>query len=357
MRAAYVMMLFLVFGCAEESSKGENSGPNNASTNNIPNNASNNPNTNSENSLPSGEWVWTPIEGSVCGKGTQAGIGIADGVDRTRLVIHFEGGGACWDATSCHVLNGAVNIESDYGESNFQTTIQSLADHKLFNRVTGPFGDVPTVYVPYCTGDLHAGDHVGSYDAFNPNRLVHHKGGANVELFLAHLKTLYPNLEEIFVVGISAGGYGAMMNHHRFRSAFPGVPVHVLADGSPLVQPRDGRWSAWKNAWRFEMPPGCIDCEDAYRAFAQNAIASDAGRIALLTYLDDAVIALYFAYQSGLGLAVTSLLDDVYTGDWGENGSAFYKEGTDHVMLQHYESLEDDESRRLEDFVRAWAGE
>lgn len=318
------------------------------------NNTATTNNTAATNNTASNDWIWTPIENSKCGKGTEAGMGILDGTDDTRIVIYFEGGGACWDAASCHVLNAAVNIEKNYGESDFQNVIQTVKVHPLFDKNTGLFGDVPMVFVPYCTGDLHSGNSVGSYDAFNPNRKVHHNGGANVALFLNHLKARYPNVEEIFVVGVSAGGYGAMMNHHRFRAAFPGVPVHVLADGSPLIQPRDGRWTAWKNAWEFEIPPGCVDCVDTFNAFAKDAIAADAGRIALLTYLDDAVIGLYFAYPVGTMKAAVNGILTTYTGDWGQTASAFSKDGTEHVMLQLYDTLKDAEERSLKSFIAAW---
>lgn len=313
----------------------------------------NNSHNSSTNNTDVDGWTWTPIQNTKCGKGTQAGVGISQGSDQTKLVVYFEGGGACWDAASCHILNAAVNIEKNYGEADFLNTIRPLAEHPLFDRQNGPFGDVPMVFIPYCTGDLHSGNHVGSYDAFNPERKVHHNGGANVALYLEHLKSRYPNVQEIFVIGVSAGGYGAMMNHHRFVQTFPNIPVHVLADGSPLIQPRDGRWAAWNSAWQFEVPPGCTECETSYNAFAKNAIASDAGRISLLTYLDDAVIALYFAYSTGLNTAINEVLQ-TYDGEWGESASAFYKDGTEHVMLQFYETLEDNQGQSLKAFIEAW---
>lgn len=297
------------------------------------------------------DWAWVEVEDTKCGRGTPAGLGLKQGSDTSRLMIFFAGGGACWDGVSCHIVNSAVNIERNYGEEHFRQELRPLLAHDLLDQQDGPFGDIPMAYFPYCTGDFHVGDAVGSYDAFNPNRLVHHHGARNTENYLALLAEGYPEVEEVFVVGVSAGGFGALMNFHRLQAAFPGIPIHILSDGSPLIQPRDGRWGAFKRAWNFELPPGCEDCDTQFSAFATHAInGSQEGRIALLTYEEDQVVGLYFAYQSGLRTATMNLVNDVYGPE-----RVFLKSGTDHVMLQYYPGLESNEGQRLEDFVWAWS--
>ena len=306
--------------------------------------------------IANGEWTWVEVEGSTCGNGTPGGLGIYPG-DDSRLVIFFAGGGACWDTVSCYVVGSAVNIEATFTQQRLEQEVRMVENSGLLNRQDGPFGAATVAYVPYCTADLHTGDSVGSYDPLNPDRLIHHQGAVNVEAYLDYLSASYPNAQEIFVVGVSAGGYGAMMNHHRISQAFSGAPVHVLADGAPMVQPREGRWGAWKNAWEMQFPPGCQECEETFPKMAAHVVDSARGsRFALLTWEDDHTIAIYFAYPlDGLGPSVRGLIEEVYPDTPGGQAAAFRVTGTDHVALQYYDSLTDDDGVSLRDFVGAWA--
>lgn len=300
-------------------------------------------------------WEWVEIQGSYCGNGKTAGIGLSEGTDPSQILFIFAGGGACWDGTSCYIFNAATNIEVNYGERQFKQEIQGINASGFVGLEGGLFTDATLVYVPYCTADLHAGDHVGSYDVFNPQRKVHHKGAVNVEAYLGYISAAYPEIAEVFVVGLSAGGYGAMLNYHRFRDVFGERPVHILADGAPMIHARDGRWGMWKSAWKLEFPEGCENCEDSLPEFAAYVVSEHQdSRFGLLTWDEDGVIALYFSYQYGLREAIRELVDEVYPGEPGSQASAFLKSGTDHVMFSHYPMLEDDAGERLDNYVRAW---
>ncbi len=317
------------------------------------------PTPENQNSHQPGEvdhtWHWIEVPETTCGNGTSTGYGLSLGEDPTRLMVFLAGGGACWDTASCYVFGSAVNIETTVNDARFEAEIRPVQNSGVVDRETGPFGQASFVYIPYCTGDFHSGDAVGSYDPLNPNRLVHHKGARNLDAYAAILAEEFPLTEEVFLLGVSAGGYGAMMNHHRFRDAFPDAQVHVLADGSPMVHPREGRWGAWKNAWNMEFPPGCETCADTFPEFAAEVVAaSPESRFSLLTWHEDATVALFFAYGSGLGTATRNLIEDTYPLGPGEQASAFHTPGTDHVMLQYFDTLTDDDGLTLRDYVQAW---
>lgn len=305
--------------------------------------------------LPS-EWTWVDIPESTCGNGTPTGLGISEGTDPTQLMIFFNGGGACWDGTSCYIFNGAANIETTYGAQRFANDLSVMQNSGVIDRNDGPFARATQVFVPYCTADLHSGDSIGAYDAFNPNRRIHHKGAVNVEAYLAYLTQAYPDAEEIFLLGVSAGGYGAMINHHRVQNAYPHARVHVLSDCAPMVRPLDGRWNMWKNAWNMQFPEGCDDCADSFPEFAAHVVdSSPESRFGLLAWHDDAVIALYFSYhQYSLANATQTLIENVYPDPPGGHSSAFHMGGTEHVMLPYFDSLTDGDGLLLRDFVQAW---
>ena len=57
-------------------------------------------------------------------------------------------------------------------------------------RATNPFRDASYVFVPYCTGDLHAGSNVATYDVLGP-RTFAHVGRRNVEALLPRLRATW----------------------------------------------------------------------------------------------------------------------------------------------------------------------
>ena len=79
--------------------------------------------------------------------------------DVEKLVLFLEGGGACWDELTCYSLQTAANITTGFGEPQLRKRMGSVSGG-LFDRAsaTNPFKDASFVYVPYCTGDVHAGE-------------------------------------------------------------------------------------------------------------------------------------------------------------------------------------------------------
>ncbi len=77
------------------------------------------------------------------------------------------------------------------------------------------------VYIPYCTGDLHAGN--------NPSARVkgvvkeqNFVGYKNINIALQHLLSHAKGINEILLAGASAGGFGVLYNYSQVANAFPG---------------------------------------------------------------------------------------------------------------------------------------
>lgn len=149
------------------------------------------------------------------------------------------------------------------------------------------------IFVPYCTGDIHAGDRVATY----AGRETHHVGAANVEALIARVAATAPDAERVVLTGSSAGGFGALLNWHRVRAAFPCARVDAISDGAaPIPQPEfpPARRDQWANAWGLAatMPDGCPECvADWWRLVPYNLDAQRHARGAILTAVRDEVIA------------------------------------------------------------------
>src|SRR5947208_2016913 len=106
---------------------------------------------------------------------TRCGDGIVDG-----------GGGACWAAVTGYWLGPAANIESGYGATQFAGDAATLLTSSFFDRHddTNPFRNDSFTFVPYCTGDVHAGS---KPDANYGGRITHHVGYQNMTAYLTRL--------------------------------------------------------------------------------------------------------------------------------------------------------------------------
>lgn len=157
------------------------------------------------------------------------------GGDPKRLVLDFAGGGACWNETTCSVQDAIFSPEAPE-----QSTIEEYYDQMdaagLYDQTQSdnPVAGWTMMHLPYCTGDVHWGNALGVYD--NGGLLVEHRGLVNARTALAWAFDRYPELEQIFVTGCSAGAYGSIghspwIADYYDRVRGPGqINISVLAD-------------------------------------------------------------------------------------------------------------------------------
>lgn len=306
-----------------------------------------------------GVWAFEPVDGMVCGGGAPTGIGINRGSDPEKLVVYLVGGGACWDLLSCFGIASAQNLEVAWGEPQLQNELAPVEASGLLDRADpdSPVRDATWVYVPYCTGDLHIGTTVQTYNpVFEPNRRTHHVGHTNLGLVLDRLSAEQPDLARLWVVGGSAGGYAAQLQAHRFRDTWPDADLRVFADGAPMVQPGEGRWGLWRSAWQAALPPGCVDdCVTRLpNVLAHQAQTLPDVRFALATFTEDLIITLFLAQPiGGLNAAQSALIAEQYLPS--DQLSVFRVEGTEHVMLGNAWAHSTADGTVLEDWFWRWA--
>lgn len=282
------------------------------------------------------QWTWVEFAESRCANGASTGLGLNPSEEPTGDVVLFlAGGGACWDASTCYLVKSAWNVELGYGVSNF--TSDAFRQALLFDRASAdnPFRDASYAFLPYCTGDLHVGT---STQQYQPGQQTLHAGARNLEAFLSRLSSTFAQAKRVFVIGTSAGGYGAVMNAHRFRAAFPSSEVHVLADSAPLVLPGLDRWQTWNDAWQPARPPTCLDCASSPQAWVTAARTSlGSGRLGLVTSEADGLLTVFTSTTGAeFGDRVRQLVDAEYR---SPRSAAFVVPGGRHVFLNDWRGV------------------
>ena len=268
---------------------------------------------------PAQTWTWVPFADSHCGDGSTVGIGINLNASTSRVLIYFEGGGACWDQLTCVTEHTAVNFTSGYTQANFNTestTTSYLAEQGgFFDRTAAanPFKDYSYVYIPYCTGDVHAGSNVASYGM--------HVGHENFTAFLQRIVPTFPSTDRVVLAGSSAGGVGALYNWPRTQQVFGNIRVDLIDDSGTLMPAdvsslRSGGSiePTWRSSWNLAatLPSACTGCAtdlSAYYGYAAGLLPNSRG--AVISYKSDTVIPTFYGitgaqFTTGLQETISS---------------------------------------------------
>ncbi|HTQ46108.1 MAG TPA: pectin acetylesterase-family hydrolase, partial [Polyangiaceae bacterium] len=189
---------------------------------------------------PADQWTFVPFSNAFCGNGASTGIGINPHAGATRVLVYLEGGGACWSELTCYTTMTAAYFTTGYSAQDFATestdTTNLAQPGGFFDRTASanPFKDYSFVYVPYCTGDIHAGNNVATYGT----NMGHHVGYANMTAYLSRIVPTFPGMQRVVLAGSSAGGYGALFNWWQTQQAFGSVRVDLIDDSGTFL-PRD----------------------------------------------------------------------------------------------------------------------
>jgi len=295
-------------------------------------------------------WTWVDVTGTECGNGARTGLGINPTSASQDVYIYMQGGGACWDEFTCFIQPSASNVSTGYQSAQFQA--DNTKNASMFNRgdATNPFRSMSFIFVPYCTGDVHAGNAVRTYGS----KQVHHKGAANVEAWLPRLAATFPTARRVFLAGSSAGAFGAQLNYERVAATFPGAEVHVLADSGQMVTPAGSLQSTWFTNWGVTIPAACTNCTTDFARYpAYLAATYPASRFGLLAWDRDTVLRTFFGYTADTYETLTfQLLTSSYDGR--TNAKYFLKQGTQHTFLGGLGTITSTTGVPLKDWVTQW---
>ena len=203
------------------------------------------------------EWHTVSFKGNtMCSDGSEFAIFVRKGASKNFL-IHFSGGGACWDDASC---GQPISLMSAFdGDSRELKSFYIPSMLRLFPKVltgltdtenpTNAFRDWTIVFIPYCTGDLHIGNVTNSY-TFNGKKFnIHHNGRNNSLSALTWVFANFKEADKIMVSGESAGAYGSAFWMPYIADHYSGKKIYQLSDGALLTS---NRWkeildTVWKS--------------------------------------------------------------------------------------------------------------
>lgn len=260
-------------------------------------------------STPDKTWTWVDFPNTKCRDGSMAGIGIRRNNASKDLIIFLEGGGACFDDVTCLANPG----NADIWKAEPKGGILNPAD------ANNPLKDWNLVYVPYCTGDVHAGTRsdVMVSGLFPKEQFV---GYLNMEKYLQRIVPTFPDPSRVLLTGISAGGFGASSTAVLVQRAYANEKVIMIDDSGPpqngevvppcLQQKMRELWGL-DNSVLKDCGASCPDKNDFQDAMGLYLVKTfNDRRGGLISSIHDGIIAGFFGAGNN-GCKGTALVDSV----------------------------------------------
>jgi hypothetical protein len=190
-----------------------------------------------------GDWERVAPAGETrCARGGPYAFWIRKG-DPEKLLVFFQGGGGCFDETTCAPgsvwFDDRVDASDDPGIAG-----EGILD---LGNADNPFADYSIVFIPSCTGDVHTGTRVVTY---GPHR-IQQKGFFNARAALAHAFRAFPGADEVFVTGCSAGSVGSAFHADAVLRRYPDARVTQVGDSLAFVFHRPVNLADWGAHERF----------------------------------------------------------------------------------------------------------
>jgi hypothetical protein len=289
-------------------------------------------------------WRFHTVPGTRCSDGSTTGVGVSEG-DPTRLMLVLDGGGACISYESC--VKSPLTSTGEFTQRALEQRLRQLEQSPFVyrNLSDNPLTGWTYSFVPYCTGDLHSGARQATYTSADQSASVsfYHVGRANLELDLAWLREQYPDVQELVVVGLSAGGFGSLINHVRIRSTWPNARASVVSDSGPPLDKNAlerGYGFDWLQQWNATAALDDIcdnRCDENLASLvAQTMDTYPDDRFAILASTQDRVNRLFFGLKSSqYEQALQTTIEERIL--IKPNARVFIERGATHVLLQDRE--------------------
>lgn len=174
-----------------------------------------------------------PGGATVCADGSPFRFFVHPG-DPGRLLVEFEGGGACWDDATCAVDIYSRRVTKDPADALLGGLLVGIYDRA---NPENPFREWTHVYIPYCTGDLHWGNNDKTYTRSTGPYTIPHRGAINATSALSWAYENVPAPKQVFVTGCSAGGYGSILWSAHVMAHYSGASVVQFSDSGAGVVP------------------------------------------------------------------------------------------------------------------------
>lgn len=284
--------------------------------------------------LDSGWNSFSPGGETKCGRGTPYHFYVRPAEDQNtdKLMVYFQGGGACWNIFTCQVSGGTFDDSASADPADEVGGYDGIFN---FENPENPVTDYNIVFVPYCTADVHVGDATVEY----MNGLeIQHNGFKNTA---ATLDWVYGNFDapaEIIVTGSSAGAYGAIYHAPFIIDQYPEARVVQFGDAGVGATPVGWEvlndWGMFENI-PIEVDPDTFTLNILYDTYAESY--PDATFSQYTTTSDDVQVQFYDISKIGTDderdwIDVMYANLDVLEADH-ENFKGIIVGGTSHTIL------------------------
>lgn len=300
-------------------------------------------------------WIQIDAGGDTgCAFDTPFSFFLHSGPAPSKLLVYFQGGGACWEWVSCSGMFDSSVQRDEISE------YRGIFD---FENAENPLRGYTVVFIPYCTGDVHVGDATRRYVEDPRARPIRHRGYRNVSAVLTWIREQGFAPDQVVVAGASAGAYGALFYTPRIAEMYPTSRLILIGDsGLPLLNDYPTILAGWGAArvlgrlWRSREPLETRHLT-IERAHAAAAAAAPTATLTQITSDRDAIqSAFYLISGSPRWREVTYELLDTLEATLPSFRS-FVVAGSDHGLLRTdaFYSYEAD-GVRLHDWIQNLLG-
>lgn len=280
--------------------------------------------------LESGWNTLVPGGDTICSRGTPYQFFVRKAENTEKLLVYFQGGGACWNALTCRAEGGTFDdsvgpLEQELG---FYDGIFN------YDNPQNPLIDYNVVFIPYCTGDIHLGDNDMSYLG---GVTIEHRGADNTMATLNWAFENFSTPESIVVAGTSAGAYGAVYYTDVIADQYPDANIVQHGDAGVGVSPVGWDvlklWDIYANIPQFETPfdPETFELKQLYLNTAQ---AHPNVRLSQYTTAADDVQVTFYTFSAPQGAAWADLMyASLDALDELPNFNSYVSGGASHTIL------------------------
>lgn len=232
-------------------------------------------------------WQWVDMKGSMCLSGEETGIWVRKSSGK-NLGIYLYGGGACWNTITCDTATQTAKPGNPGSSGIFDS------------RSDNPLAEYNWIGVPYCTGDVHAGDN----EAKVAGKDRHFNGVSNLKLLMSYATDNFKEVETLFVTGESAGGFGATASYVTIRDYYPDARGVLMDDSGPILDDTalaPCLQEEWRKTWNLNknLPTDCPCAGDEgnlVTAWSYGKQRYPKDSFSLISSQSDSTISTFFAF-------------------------------------------------------------
>lgn len=209
-----------------------------------------------------GDWHTVyPGGDTLCADGSPYAFHVRKGSSE-KLMLFFNGGGACWSADSCDPAGNRAEGGFSYrvqATPEWGNDPRTLDGAFALDKPENPFRDWTQVFAAYCTGDVHLGTRDMIYHREDGSEVsIHHRGRINARAVLDYARKHFGDAGHILVSGASAGAVASPILAAEVAADFPEAEViHFAGGGGGYRMPPPVM--LWRNWGVFNDLPAWFD--------------------------------------------------------------------------------------------------